>query len=283
MNVKRGIAVKVTPFIATSTSLITQNLPTPGRPPYLLCFNLAKSPMIMIPSTVNPLPPPPSDTDVYAYACACVCGGGGDDCEDYEDCEDGGCGLTVRSSDATIGADNTTRGMMISRRRRRRGGVVRAGAERAPAEQCAARKAGGELPDESRRGIEATGARESAGGGEAGEEAVGGFIDGGRHRVVEKSAMKASEVASVVAAGGGADEEEEHRASSKTKVAASSTVGQANKANDVNKEKRRITDKTKNAAKLAMKKVTSFGASSIFKCNKKKNPNENNDDVRCHH
>jgi len=148
------------------------------------------------------------------------------------------------------------------------------GAERAV--ECALRKAGEELPDE-RRDIEAS-ARKSA-GGEA-EEEVGGMIIDGRHRVVEKSAIKAREVA-VVAARGSADEEE-HRATSKTKVTASSTVG-AKAAKDVNKEKRRITDKTRNAAKLAMKKVTSLGASSIYKCIKKKNPNANDDDARCHH
>jgi hypothetical protein len=122
-------------------------------------------------------------------------------------------------------------------------------------------------------------------GGEAEEEeeeAGGLVVDGRQHRVVvEKSAIKASEVAVVAVARGSADEEE-HRATSKTKVAANSTVG-SNKATDVNKEKRRIADKTKDAAKLAMKKVTSFGASSIFKCNKKKNPNENDDDARFHH
>ena len=136
--------------------------------------------------------------------------------------------------------------------------------------------------DNTTRGMMISRRRRPGGEAEEEEEVGGLVVDGRQHRVVgEKSAIKASEVAVVACARGSADEEE-HRATSKTKVAASSTVG-ANKATDVNKEKRRIADKTKNAAKLAMKKVTSFGASSIFKCNKKKNPNENDDDARCHH
>jgi hypothetical protein len=235
--------------------------------------------MIMMPSTVNPLrgggasPCKKLLTPYANFACACVCGDD-DYYEDYYEDDDGGSSLTVRSSDATIDADNTTRGMMISRRRR-------PGGEAEEEEEV-----GGLVVDgrQHRVVVEKSASRRRRPGGEAEEEEeVGGLVvDGRQHRVVvEKSAIKASEVAVVACARGSADEEE-HRATSKTKVAASSTVG-ANKATDVNKEKRRIADKTKNAAKLAMKKVTSFGASSIFKCNKKKNPNENDDDARCHH